>query len=66
MKLLLLSLLLFAGCATSRPEQKLVGTMSIYRTNHGFLVVSDQSGESIIVEFNINRVIVKRQEEKND
>jgi PBP1b-binding outer membrane lipoprotein LpoB len=52
--------LFFSGCVTTKPEQKLVGTLSVYRTERGFVVVSDQSGESMIVEFNIQRVLTKK------
>ena len=63
MKLLLIPLLLLSGCATTKPEPKVVATMSIYRTDHGFLVVSDQSGEAIVVEFNINQIVTKRKDD---
>jgi len=64
-KLLLIIYVLYAtfffiGCETTKPEQKLVGTLSVYRAERGFVVVSDQSGESMIVEFNIQSILTRK------
>ena len=56
--LLLIPLLLLAGCNTSKPEGVLIGTLSVYKTNKGVMVVSDQSGERMIVNFHIQRVLI--------
>mgnify|MGYP003679241648 CR=1 FL=1 len=58
--LILIPLLILAGCSTSKPqsEGKLVGTMSIYKTDRGFIVQSDQSGEKMLFELHIGRTIV--------
>ncbi len=60
MKLLLLITSLFLlGCAAPQDERgEIVGTMTIYKTPHGFVVVSDQSGDSMIVDFQITRAVV--------
>jgi hypothetical protein len=52
-----------SGCGSTKPEGKLVGTMSVYRTDRGFLVVSDQNGERMIVNFNVQGVIIKKKKE---
>jgi len=56
MKLALILALLLSGCATPKQEGKLVGTLSVYRTNQGFMVVSDQSGDKMLVAFNVARI----------
>jgi hypothetical protein len=64
--LLLLTLILLAGCKGDQPPKgmKLVGTMSIYITERGALtVVHDQTNEAMMIEWNINRILVKQKKE---
>lgn len=54
------------GCESSnKPEGKLIGTMSVYRTPTGSItVVNDQDGNSMAFEFHLARVLVAKKEEK--
>ena len=56
--LLLILALLLSGCGSTAPakEGTLVGTLSVYKTSKGFVVVSDQSGEKLVVAFHVARV----------
>jgi hypothetical protein len=65
MKYILIILTLFlVGCESpEKREGELIGTMSVYRTDRGFVVVSDQNGDSMVVNFDIQRVIIKKKVE---
>jgi uncharacterized protein YcfL len=60
--LITLALLLLAGCASPEEEGDLIGTMSVYKTKSGFMVMSDQTGEKMIFEFHLGRTIVLSKE----
>ena len=65
--LLLILALVFVGCKADRPEGKLIGTMSVYRTPTGTItVVNDQDGNSMAFDFHLNQVLVlKKKDESN-
>lgn len=62
----LLLLLLLAGCASKKPavEGKLIGTMSIYKTDKGCMVVSDQSGDRMIINFHAYQIFTTKPKEE--
>lgn len=63
--ILIILALLMVGCkGDDAPEgMKLIGTMSVYRTETGALtVMNDQTKDAMMIEWNINRVLVKREE----
>jgi len=48
---------MLGGCSRAeRPEGRLLGTMSIYSTNKGFVVTSDQTGERMMVNFHVHQI----------
>jgi len=59
--LLIVALLLLAGCNSDKPEGKLVGTMSVYRTPNGSTtIVNDQDGNMFKIDFHLRSVLVLR------
>tara|TARA_R110000744_G_scaffold57213_1_gene120322 strand:+ start:57 stop:275 length:219 start_codon:yes stop_codon:yes gene_type:complete len=57
--LLILISLLLAGCNVHEPEGKLIGTMSMYRTPTGsIVVVNDQDGNKMEFNFHLNSVLI--------
>ena len=47
------------GCSTTpgdKEEGRLVATMSVYKTSKGFVIVSDHSGDRMVVQFNIGKI----------
>ena len=59
--LLIVALLLLAGCNSDKPEGKLVGTMSVYRTPDGSTtIVNDQDGNMFKIDFHLRSVLVLR------
>lgn len=63
--IILIALFLLAGCASKKPvEGKLIGTMSIYSTDKGCVVVSDQSGDRMIINFHAYQVYTQKIKEE--
>ena len=59
--LLLIVALLLLGCNSDKPEGKLVGTMSVYRTPNGSTtIVNDQDGNMFKIDFHLRSVLVLR------
>lgn len=62
--ILIILALLMVGCkGDEAPEDmKLIGTMSVYRTENGALtVMNDQTKDAMMIEWNINRVLVRKE-----
>jgi len=65
--LLIVALLLLAGCNSDKPEGKLVGTMSVYRTPDGSTtIVNDQDGNMFKIDFHLRSVLVLRKPDEQD
>ena len=65
--LLIVITLLLLGCNSDRPEGKLVGTMSVYRTPNGSMtVVNDQDGNSMVFDFHLKSVLVLKKPDEQD